>query len=41
VSEIHDAIEAIEAGVPLARLSRRLRAIAELVENLREACEGA
>jgi hypothetical protein len=40
VSEVHDAIEAIDAGAPRARLSRRLRAIAELVENLREACDG-
>lgn len=38
VSEVHDATEALERGVPVARMPRRLRIVAELVTNLREVC---
>lgn len=41
VAELNDAMGVIERGVPPPRMPRRLRVVAELVENLREACESA
>lgn len=38
VSEVHDAMDLLDRGVPVARMSRRLRVVAELVANLREVC---
>jgi hypothetical protein len=41
VSEIHDAMEALDRSVPPVSMNKRLRAVAELVQNLREALEAA